>query len=385
MEPLQAVVGDAHVVALGEGTHGTKEFFQFKHRMLEFLVEEKGFTLFAMETGFGEAQAVNDYVLNGTGDPAAAIKAMGYWTWDTEEILAMVQWMRQYNSDPSHVNKVKFYGFDMQDSPVVTQSALAYLRLVDPAYAASADTALEKFKTDNWWYGTAYDQQPDAVKQADAQAIAAVLARFDENEADYSATTGERPWALARQDVRVLAQCQGFWSISSNDSVHFLGARDSSMAENALWIQNYEGPGARIVLSAHDGHVQFDASEYWYSNMGSQLKAQLGGDMLVVGADFDRGSFQAIKNTPKVYWGPLTIFTVKPAIKTSINAALASAGIPMYVVDIRDVPTTGTGGAWWHSPHPECWVGELFNPKWWGPHNPLSASLRPWSTTRTSS
>jgi erythromycin esterase len=34
--PLKTIIGDARIVALGEATHGTHEFFQMKHRMLEF-------------------------------------------------------------------------------------------------------------------------------------------------------------------------------------------------------------------------------------------------------------------------------------------------------------------------------------------------------------
>src|SRR5438105_4780437 len=49
MEPLKGIVSDARFVAMGEATHGTKEFFQFKHRMFEFLVERMGFTVFAIE------------------------------------------------------------------------------------------------------------------------------------------------------------------------------------------------------------------------------------------------------------------------------------------------------------------------------------------------
>ena len=41
-------VGDARIVSLGEATHGTREFFQLKHRLLEYLVAEKGFTVLAM-------------------------------------------------------------------------------------------------------------------------------------------------------------------------------------------------------------------------------------------------------------------------------------------------------------------------------------------------
>ncbi|HXY41772.1 MAG TPA: carboxypeptidase regulatory-like domain-containing protein, partial [Vicinamibacteria bacterium] len=47
LEPLRAVVGEARVVGLGEATHGTREFFQLKHRLLEFLVERMGFTVLA--------------------------------------------------------------------------------------------------------------------------------------------------------------------------------------------------------------------------------------------------------------------------------------------------------------------------------------------------
>lgn len=33
MQKLKQVVGDARIVSLGEATHGTREFFQLKHRM----------------------------------------------------------------------------------------------------------------------------------------------------------------------------------------------------------------------------------------------------------------------------------------------------------------------------------------------------------------
>lgn len=40
LEPLKTILKDKKIVAMGEATHGTKEFFQMKHRMLEFLVEK---------------------------------------------------------------------------------------------------------------------------------------------------------------------------------------------------------------------------------------------------------------------------------------------------------------------------------------------------------
>src|SRR4051794_4032483 len=49
MQPLRRIIGDARIVSLGEATHGSREFFQLKHRMLEFLATEMGFTIFSIE------------------------------------------------------------------------------------------------------------------------------------------------------------------------------------------------------------------------------------------------------------------------------------------------------------------------------------------------
>src|SRR5271166_2264971 len=65
MQPLAQVVGDARIVALGEATHGTREFFQLKHRMVEFLASQKGFTIFSIEANMPEAYLLNDFVLTG--------------------------------------------------------------------------------------------------------------------------------------------------------------------------------------------------------------------------------------------------------------------------------------------------------------------------------
>jgi erythromycin esterase len=77
------LIGDARIVSLGEATHGSREIFQLKHRMIEFLASEMGFTIFAIEANMPEAYRVNDYVLNGTGDQQL-LRGMLLDGWDTE-------------------------------------------------------------------------------------------------------------------------------------------------------------------------------------------------------------------------------------------------------------------------------------------------------------
>lgn len=40
---------------MGEATHGTKEFFQLKHKIFRYLAEKHNFRIFAFEADMGEA------------------------------------------------------------------------------------------------------------------------------------------------------------------------------------------------------------------------------------------------------------------------------------------------------------------------------------------
>src|SRR5260221_12593368 len=145
LEPLKGLIGDARIVALGESTHGTREFFQLKHRVFEFLVREMGFTVLGMETTMPEAFDLNQYVLTGNGDPVKALSNTHYWVYDTEEVLDLIQWMRDYNADRAHPRKVRFYGFDMQFAARAAKVTLSYLRKVDPQEASAVERTLNLF------------------------------------------------------------------------------------------------------------------------------------------------------------------------------------------------------------------------------------------------
>lgn len=141
LQPLRAMIGDARLVSLGEPTHGTREAFQLKHRLLEFLVTELGFTLFSIEASSPESFRLNDYVLRGDGDPRALIKGMYFWTWDTEEVLAMVEWMRSYNRAALAQGRlpVQFTGFDMQTDTVAISITRDAVSEADPEFLPEFD------------------------------------------------------------------------------------------------------------------------------------------------------------------------------------------------------------------------------------------------------
>jgi len=135
MQPLKKVVGDARIVALGEATHGTREFFQLKHRMIEFLASQMGFTIFSIEANMPEAYRLNDFVLNGNGDPKQLLKGMYFWTWNTEEVLNMILWMREFNR--SGKGRIEFTGFDMQTPTIAMDIVRTFVTAHDRTYEAT--------------------------------------------------------------------------------------------------------------------------------------------------------------------------------------------------------------------------------------------------------
>src|SRR5262245_44477534 len=287
LQPFKAMVGPARVVALGEDTHGTAEFFRMKHRLLRLLVEEMGFTDFAIEASFPDTEPINEYVLFGRGAAREVLAGQGFWTWRTEEVLAMVEWMREYNR--VHGPVLSFRGFDMQRPLPSMDAVVRYLEGVDPASAARASALYAPYRP----YGErqtaiAYAAAPASLKTQVRANVAGVASLLAAQEARYVASSSPRAFADASHHARIVVQAEAVYAVEGGDSQ----ARDASMAENAQWLLDQVGPRARLVLWAHNDHVRKDGGES--GTMGDALDRRFGAQMRVVGFAFGQGACTAV-------------------------------------------------------------------------------------------
>jgi erythromycin esterase len=354
LAPLAASIGDARIVGLGEATHGTHEFFRLKHRLLEWLVAERGFNVFALEASMPESFDVNQYVLTGRGDPQKALATLSGWTWDTEETLDLIRWMRRWNEDPKH-KKVKFYGFDMQSAPRPVKVVLEYVARVAPQEATALTAPLLPLRR-------AIDAEASASwptddKQRVTQAASALLERFDSARAEWSARSSPDEWAVARQHARILVQFLREWLADPSSQGEL---RDEAGAENVGWILDHEGPESKIVIWAHDGHVAHGSHDPSWRPMGLHLTRTWGKAYVVVGLGFGHGSFHA-RDLDDNY--RLRSFTVGPLPAGSFDATLHAVGVPLLVIDLRS-PATGIVADWLAVKHAKRDFGATFSDKW---------------------
>ena len=123
---LGTMIGGAAVAGFGEASNGTAEFQTLKNRILQYLVTQKGFTGFALEADAPEAMALDDYVRHRRGDPNTLLRGLYEWPWNTQEMVDLVQWMRNYNLPLTADKQIGFYGFDMQSNGVAIDSVNAF-------------------------------------------------------------------------------------------------------------------------------------------------------------------------------------------------------------------------------------------------------------------
>lgn len=282
------------------------------------------------------AQLVNDYVLTGRGDPAALIRGMDFWTWDTEEVLEMVLWMREWNA--SGRGRIQFLGFDMQDPDLASENAASFLAKAEPAYSREAGDAFSKVKAVDTLGRSAFG---GAQAREAEQAARRVLEHMEQRRGDYLGRfpREEVDWAI--QNARIVLQvAQSFTGTAW---------RDLSMARNVEWILDQAPEGSKIILWAHNGHVNKVPGL-----MGANLARRFGSEMLVVGFAFAEGRYTAVAPG-----GLRSDNEALPPPPGTVDAYLRSARIPRFLVDLRNIPAKAPSAPWLKQERPFRSIGSL--------------------------
>jgi erythromycin esterase-like protein len=68
LQVLRTIIGDAHVVALGEPVHGAREPLAMRNQLIRYGVTRLGITAVALETCLSSSKLLYDYVLGRTAE-----------------------------------------------------------------------------------------------------------------------------------------------------------------------------------------------------------------------------------------------------------------------------------------------------------------------------
>jgi len=76
----------AKVIALGEATHGNKEFQELRLEVLKHLIQSTKVRSFALEADWGEGMTINNYIHGGKGNATDIVKDLAFSIYRTKEM-----------------------------------------------------------------------------------------------------------------------------------------------------------------------------------------------------------------------------------------------------------------------------------------------------------
>lgn len=312
---LGAMIGESDVVGLGDISHGTHELHTMKLRLIDFLVREKGFEVVGIEAPFPIMNRINAYVQGGPGDAKAMLRemrALEYPFWDAEELLAVIEWMREYNAHRGDRVAVQIAGFDVLEAYAASRSVLEYLNTVDPVYAVMAQAT----------YQCVAERPLFVDAECQTKAIQ-VRERLVIREAELTTLSSTAAFQEALHNSRVVVQSR----------YPFGQARDTAMSENVLWLREYRGSTQKMILWSHSGHVSKGSSS-WAGipqPMGMKLDEALGDEYFALTTLIAQGSYRHYipaeqKNGVKA---------LPPLLPNSYESLIRQRGVPFLLIPLR--------------------------------------------------
>src|ERR1700730_6148003 len=265
-DPLIGRIGEARFALLGEGSHGTHEFYCERAEITKRLIAEKDFTAVAVEADWPDAYRLNRYV-RGASDDVDAVEALAdfrrfpTWMWRNTVVVQFIEWLRAHNDAlPPGAEKVGFYGLDLYSLHASMKAVLQYLEKVDPE---AANRARERYSCfdhvgeDTQAYGLM--TRLNLSKSCEEEVIGQLL-ELQRRAADYARRDGclaEDELFYAEQNARLVKNAEAYYRSVFLEEVSSWNLRDRHMAETLDALVGHLGRKGRRAKMAgweHNAH-----------------------------------------------------------------------------------------------------------------------------------
>ncbi|MGL4581461.1 MAG: erythromycin esterase family protein [Flavobacterium sp.] len=328
LSPILNAVKDQTIVALGEGTHGTKEFNDIRVELIKDLVTNHNFRIIALENAYGDTYMINK-VINSNGDLQKEMKANLVSVWQTKEIKNLFLWIREYNKKTK--DKVILTGIDTNFltnsvSILLGEKDLAHnktyyencLKLSDAAKVIDFSWS----NSNNSSYEPNYDNLIKVGTEA-FQLTKEMTAKYTDK------LSTESKVALYNLEL-------GFRMLYEVGQRNENYTRDYAMAETAMRTQSLYNQ--KMIIIAHNGHIGLTQS--LLDPMGEYIKKQYGTTFYSLGTFTANGTYSAMTDNIDVKISKYTTYELPQVLDNSLEQQMEQYPEKNYFVDFKSVPTS---------------------------------------------
>jgi erythromycin esterase len=304
LSKLQDIFQNVKIFGFGEATHGTKEFQDLKVKFFKYLVSNCNVRTFAIEANYGDCLSINSYIKDGEkGNPKDILSKIGYWVWNTNEIVSLIEWMKLYNSTQTKENQLSFIGIDVMNCQNASNILYKYLQ-------SSSSPDSQKYLTILNSY-ISQDNLKNLIKK-----------EFEEHylilkslESELKHLKDPYLWQLSNSILQYISMRINY--TESN--------RDKLMFENVNWLVE----NSNIFICAHNTHIK--KNNISFTSLGNHLKNKYAEKYYSAGFDFGSGSFNAwdLENNK------LKKYSIDEPLKKTSTEVFNNASSDMYFLDFN--------------------------------------------------
>ena len=299
LDPLMNYIGDAKYVLLGEASHGTHEYYTWRAKISQRLIQEKGFCFIAVEGDWPDCYRLNRFA-KGYLDSGKDIlnvltefKRWPTWMWANWEIAAFIDWLKIYNESFPVDERIGFYGLDVYSFKESMNSIIQYLEKNDPKALAIAKTAMKCFEPYGKDEGQSYARASSFIPELCEKEIIHMLTEILRNVPNYNHDL-ENVLSI-EQNAFVTRNAEKYYRAMIRRGSTSWNIRDQHMVSTIDRLMKFHGKDAKIIIWEHNTHIGDARATEMISegmvNVGQLLREQYAtDDVVAVGFGSYKGS-----------------------------------------------------------------------------------------------
>ena len=340
---LDVIDARASLVLIGDGTHGTHEFYRIRADVTRGLIEQRGFSLVAIEADWPDAYRANRWARL-LGDDETAEAALSdftrfpRWMWRNREVVRFLRWLRGHNADRTLGARVGLYGLDLYSLHRSIACVIEYLEKVDPHAARLARhryACFDVFGDDPQTYGYAASTRIASSCEDD---VVSQLIDLQRRAAEYAQRDGRiaaDEYFVAEQNALVVKHAEAYYRAMFHGGLESWNLRDRHMMSTLEALLEYaerSGRPRRAVVWAHNSHLG-DARATGPAasgelNLGQLVRQQYGAACLLIGMTTHAGAVTAAR----AWDAPAELREVRPSLQGSYERLFHETGIPLFML-----------------------------------------------------
>lgn len=258
--------------------------------------------------------------------------------------MAMVEWIKQYNSTQTNENKIKFYGFDMQfafnSAPALLDGTI---KLKEPL----SDNARKGLQV-------IIDHRFGAIDKSQLPLLDATV---QELEGAVVVESSPKKAKIYQQYISTVIQTIEF-SIPKHRFDEDI-IRDNYMAKNCEWTYNFTGE-SKMIVWAHNLHIAKDITNNNNLPMGYNLSQKYPNEYYAMGFGFNSGSFRAYHTENKKV---MSCTVPEVNIKNSSDYVFGQCAAPNFILDFKSAQANPTINEFLNRKTYSRAIGAQYNPK----------------------